>query len=111
MPPPAIPIPISQVPVSAVDTEGHSTAPTTPDGSLTFSPTLQAIKLKDALETEFFGRAGKPKKSEVFDSLDATQILRHSEVRKVCCIGAGYVGKSPSQCLTCSGAVKDEEKC
>lgn len=45
-----------------------STAPTTPDGSLTFSPVLQATQLIDAFE------------------------LGPSVVRNICCIGAGYVG-------------------
>ncbi|TVY83079.1 UDP-glucose 6-dehydrogenase [Lachnellula suecica] len=79
-------------PASSADTEDSlldiSTAPTTPDGSLTFSPVLQALRLRDALED---AAAGKSKQRQESASLDATLSSR-SEIRNVCCVGAGYVG-------------------
>ncbi|KAF4628272.1 hypothetical protein G7Y89_g9880 [Cudoniella acicularis] len=79
-------------PASTVDTEESlvdiSTAPTTPDGSLTFSPVLQALKLRDALEDEASGKSIQRNTS----SLDATLSSSRTEVRNVCCVGAGYVG-------------------
>ena len=84
---------IDQIPPPVVDTENDiSTAPTTPDGSLTFSPTLQALRLKDALENEAQG--GKRKTRKAIETLDATPAASsHVDVQKVCCIGAGYVGE------------------
>lgn len=80
-------------PSSAVDSEDHlfdvSTAPTTPDGSLTFSPVLQALRLRDALDDAAADK-GKPRQGS--NSLDATLYSTRSEVRNVCCVGAGYVG-------------------
>jgi UDPglucose 6-dehydrogenase len=65
-----------------------STAPTTPDGSLTFSPVLQALKLEDALEDAAMGRNTQRTSNS---SLEAT-IYRGRAVKNICCIGAGYVG-------------------
>jgi len=77
----------------AVDTEDSlldiSTAPTTPDNSLTFSPVLQALKLRDALE---YAAAGKDKSRQNSNSLDAV-LSNEPEVRNICCVGAGYVGR------------------
>jgi hypothetical protein len=88
MPPPSVVSSADQVPIA--DTENDiSTAPTTPDGSLTFSPTLQALRLKDALENEALG---KGKATKTIESLDVVQSFGQPVVRKVCCIGAGYVG-------------------
>ncbi|KAF7861646.1 uncharacterized protein EAF02_010600 [Botrytis sinoallii] len=64
-----------------LDTDGSthdiSTAPTTPDGSLTFSPILQALNLDDGI---------------VFDNSFRNENSRHRLVQNVCCVGAGYVG-------------------
>lgn len=65
----------------------HSTAPTTPDGSLTFSPVLQALKLHDALED---AAAGQAKMRTPSGSLSVTP--PGVVVKNICCIGAGYVG-------------------
>jgi len=65
----------------------NSTAPTTPAGSLTFSPALQALRVQDALEE---GGNGKFRKGS--DSLDAN-LYTGSAVKNICCIGAGYVGE------------------
>ncbi|KAM3081165.1 hypothetical protein ACMFMG_005120 [Clarireedia jacksonii] len=57
-----------------------STAPTTPDGSLTFSPVLGNLILDDEISVE---------------NNDAATIMNssaHSAMKNVCCIGAGYVG-------------------
>ena len=67
-----------------------STAPTTPDGSLTFSPVLQALKLQDALEDAASGR-GQQRTSGT--SLDAAMRSSGGGVKNICCIGAGYVGR------------------
>ena len=68
-----------------------STAPTTPDGSLTLSPVLHPFRLQDALEdatskklTEGRGRG----------SFDAMLTPPTGVVRNICCVGAGYVGTS-----------------
>ncbi len=67
-----------------------STAPTTPDGSLTFSPVLQALKLYDALE-EAASRWGEQRTSS--SSLDTTMRASGGGVKNICCVGAGYVGE------------------
>lgn len=72
---------------SAID---PSTAPTTPDGSLSFSPVLQAAQLLDA----FDGRAGVQSRpgrgSSATLDLDGTVPMA---VKNICCVGAGYVGE------------------
>lgn len=52
-----------------------STAPTTPYGSVTFSPILQCLNLDDE------PLLGVP-----------TEISAHHSVKNVCFVGAGYVG-------------------
>jgi hypothetical protein len=86
-----------QQPASTVDSEDSlldiSTAPTTPDGSLTFSPVLQALKLQDALE-EASGRRYSQRSGS--GSMDATLLSNGGGlygVKNICCIGAGYVGE------------------
>lgn len=77
---------------SNVDSEDlMSTAPTTPDGSMTFSPVLQALKLQDALEDASIGRS---KLRTSGSSLDAAMHLGRG-VKNICCVGAGYVGMRP----------------
>ncbi|KAM0157921.1 hypothetical protein ACHAPG_004467 [Botrytis cinerea] len=71
--PPKDPMPLD-TDESAHDT---STAPTTPDGSLTFSPMLQALSLDDGITFE--------------NSLRNESSTPHL-VKNVCCVGAGYVG-------------------
>lgn len=67
-----------------------STAPTTPDGSLTFSPTLQALRIQDA----FDGAVPRDSKErQGSESLESTLDSSNMTVKNVCCIGAGYVGK------------------
>jgi hypothetical protein len=77
-----------------------STAPTTPDGSLTFSPVLQAAQLLDALEGGASGAGAQPRTargSSATLDLDGTAPMA---VKNICCVGAGYVGKSSkSLCL------------
>jgi hypothetical protein len=94
---PSIKFPIAMAsaafpPASTVDSEeglfDASTAPTTPDGSLTFSPVLQALRLQDALEE---ASARKPSQRKHSGGLDAT-LYEASGVRSICCVGAGYVG-------------------
>ncbi len=79
------------IPTSNVDSEDNlveiSTAPTTPDGSLTFSPVLQALKLQDALEDAVHSRS-----KHISSSLDATMHSSRGGVKNICCVGAGYVG-------------------
>lgn len=64
-----------------LDTDGSthdiSTAPTTPDGSLTFSPILQALNLDDGI---------------AFENSLRIESSTHRLVQNVCCVGAGYVG-------------------
>ncbi|KAL3417790.1 UDP-glucose 6-dehydrogenase [Phlyctema vagabunda] len=65
-----------------------STAPTTPDGSLTFSPILQAMRIQDALEDA----PAEQKLRSTSISLDATLYSSTPKLKKICCVGAGYVG-------------------
>ncbi|KAF7903704.1 uncharacterized protein EAF01_006753 [Botrytis porri] len=58
-------------------THDISTAPTTPDGSLTFSPILQALSLDDGI---------------AFENSLRSENSTHRLVQNVCCVGAGYVG-------------------
>lgn len=67
-----------------------STAPTTPDGSLTFSPVLQALKLQDALEDAASG-ARKQRTSSA--TLELAMRTSGGGVKNICCVGAGYVGE------------------
>jgi len=67
-----------------------STAPTTPDGSLTFSPVLQALKLKDALEDAVSGKVNTWGGDASLDSTLGSSAV--DGVKNICCIGAGYVG-------------------
>ncbi|KAK0124759.1 hypothetical protein ONS96_008642 [Cadophora gregata f. sp. sojae] len=78
--------------VSEADSEHNcnyvSTAPTTPDGSLTFSPVLQAMKLQDALEDVSINVAMS---SKVTISRNENEASART-IQNICCIGAGYVG-------------------
>lgn len=81
------------IPASNVDSEDSlidvSTAPTTPDGSLTFSPILHPLKLQDALEEAAIRRSMQ---SIGIASLDAAMQSSQMGVKNICCVGAGYVG-------------------
>lgn len=83
-------IPSSNIDASEDSLLDISTAPTTPDGSLSFSPVLQALKLQDALEDAASGR-GKQRTSST--SLDAAMRSSGGGVKNICCVGAGYVGE------------------
>ncbi|CZS91319.1 related to UDP-glucose 6-dehydrogenase [Rhynchosporium graminicola] len=82
----------ASMPISEVDSEQYynyvSTAPTTPDGSLTFSPILQAMRLHDALEDASVGGITR---ITTTTSLDQS-VSSNTMVKNICCIGAGYVG-------------------
>lgn len=80
-----------QLPLAACAVEPEfdlSTAPTTPDGSLTFSPVLQAMKLKDALDDS----QPMSKSTRSNEVSDAALNSGGGQMKNVCCIGAGYVG-------------------
>jgi len=83
-------IPSSNIDASEDGLLDISTAPTTPDGSLSFSPVLQALKLQDALEDAASGR-GKQRASST--SLGAAMRASGGGAKNICCVGAGYVGK------------------
>jgi UDPglucose 6-dehydrogenase len=83
-------IPSSNIDASEDSLLDISTAPTTPDGSLTFSPVLQALKLHDALEEAASGWGEQRTSSS---SLDATMRASGGGVKNICCVGAGYVGE------------------
>lgn len=65
-----------------------STAPTTPDGSLTFSPSLEALRIRDAFDGASENATRKMGRQSPDTILDSPAI----RVQNVCCIGAGYVG-------------------
>jgi UDPglucose 6-dehydrogenase len=82
-------IPSSNIDASEDSLLDISTAPTTPDGSLTFSPVLQAMKLHDALE-DAASEWGKQRTSS--SSLGVAMRASGGGVKNICCVGAGYVG-------------------
>lgn len=67
-----------------------STAPTTPEGSLTFSPVLAAVRTEDHAHSALLTRAhlGATSLGSPLASTDSTR----PRVRTICCVGAGYVG-------------------
>ena len=69
----------------------NSTAPTTPESSLSFSPFLHPSRLQDALEDAASGKLNQRKGS---GSLDAKLYSSTGGVKNICCVGAGYVGTS-----------------
>lgn len=99
---------MATLPESLIDSEegiflDSSTAPTTPDGSLSFSPVLQATRSSDNLDDDFSGSY-----PPIFRSNSrslSTAILENSTqarpltVRNICCVGAGYVGKSQASIM------------
>ncbi|KAK1624414.1 nucleotide sugar dehydrogenase [Colletotrichum phormii] len=75
-----------------VDEIAASTVPTTPEGSCTFSPVVKAGRRlvfdgEDAGEEVFLELDMKPEDVACSDSNSG-----RSTVRKICCVGAGYVG-------------------
>lgn len=92
---------MNNTPVSSFDSEesalfDESTAPTTPDGSLTFSPVLQALRATDALEMDAITslRALQPPSASA-GGPNAVPV----QVHNICCVGAGYVGVYPRSSL------------
>lgn len=65
-----------------------STAPTTREGSVTFNPVLQTLKLHNVLEDR--GRSSE--QPEANSALLDADIRQKSTVNAICCVGAGYVG-------------------
>jgi UDPglucose 6-dehydrogenase len=84
------PIPLLNIDVSDDCLSDISTAPTTPDGSLTFGPALQALKLQDELQND---ASEREKHRTSSTAQDAAMQVRGGEVKNICCVGAGYVGK------------------
>ena len=82
---------------SSVDSEesilyDESTAPTTPDGSLTFSPVLGALRSTDGPELDAVASLSAPRLSSPPTSAESRGHARPLRVRNICCVGAGYVG-------------------
>ncbi len=70
-----------------------STAPTTPDGSMSFSPILHAEQLHDAFDGRIAVQARPGRGSSATLDLDGTAPM---VVKNICCVGAGYVGELQS---------------
>lgn len=91
---------MSGTPSTVADSEESvmetSTAPTTPDGSLSFSPLLQPMQLLDAFDG-ILASAGTPTPTirNVPTNFDLNENAP-AAVKNICCVGAGYVGKSVS---------------
>lgn len=76
-----------QSPSSVDFDETVSTAPTTPEASLTFSPVLQPSRFHDAFE--------ETAKDKIIQARGAQEPLLETApktVKNICCVGAGYVG-------------------
>ncbi len=71
-----------------------STAPTTPEGSLSFSPVLRPLHNADGLDDD---AAGSRATSRSISSTLLSSAAHNAPVRNICCVGAGYVGMSPSK--------------
>ncbi|AEO66488.1 uncharacterized protein THITE_128638 [Thermothielavioides terrestris NRRL 8126] len=80
------PLPPSAVEADELGALDDSTAPTTPEGSLTFSPPLRPQD--DAAYLNLGSRANSPPLSSALSDAAA----RASPVRNICCVGAGFVG-------------------
>ncbi|KAI1332374.1 nucleotide sugar dehydrogenase [Xylariaceae sp. FL0255] len=88
------------IPIPARDSEEStfhdrvSTAPTTPDGSLTFSPVLRASAERhvDTLELEPPSVQMRSQFDNSTISMLPAALERHRRVQNICCVGAGYVG-------------------
>jgi hypothetical protein len=84
---------VSSVPDSDESVVENSTAPTTPDGSLTFSPVLHAAHLIDVFDGAVSGSNIEPRVGRNLPtSLDLDESLPIN-AKNICCVGAGYVGK------------------
>jgi UDPglucose 6-dehydrogenase len=88
---------MNQLPVSVVDAEDGaflentaSTAPTTPEGSLSFSPVLRAAA-DGPLDIESTSLPGQASNHRSLSSALLDSGTR--PVRNICCVGAGYVGE------------------
>jgi UDPglucose 6-dehydrogenase len=76
-------------PVSVAGSQGDaSTAPTTPEGSLSFSPVIHATQgtngVDDGIETSLNRRSRR--------AIAASGVPTVDQIRRICCVGAGYVG-------------------
>jgi UDPglucose 6-dehydrogenase len=85
----------------AAEAEDHvlldaSTAPTTPEGSLSFSPVLRAARDVDIGGYEsgvaHHGRSRNSHQSLGLTLSNAASAQQIRAVRNICCVGAGYVG-------------------
>jgi UDPglucose 6-dehydrogenase len=86
------PLPPSAVEADELGALDDSTAPTTPEGSLTFSPPLRPQD--DAAYLNLGSRANSPPLSSALSDAAA----RASPVRNICCVGAGFVGEFALRC-------------
>lgn len=70
-----------------------STAPTTPEGSLSFSPVLRPATNGDGLDDDSGALTAKSRNSSrSLSSARVDPVRRIDTVRNICCVGAGYVG-------------------
>lgn len=80
---------------SVVDT---STSPTTPDGSLSFSPEIQAAHLLNAFYDGASDSAAEtPIENSALPLASVADGVTGRVVKTICCVGAGYVGQFQSQ--------------
>jgi len=66
-----------------------STAPTTPEGSLSFSPVLRPLRLGDGVDEDLTSSRDT---SRFMPPISSTVSSEHTRVQNICCVGAGYVG-------------------
>ena len=94
------------VPGSAVDAEEpvlfeSSTAPTTPEGSLSFSPVLRPRnRANQDIESANLAAVSQSNSRSLSSTLLGASASSPA-VRTICCVGAGYVGELVSAIVSC----------
>jgi hypothetical protein len=91
-----IPLPPSGLDVDEFVTLDDSTAPTTPEGSLSFSPQLHPQDVSAYLN------GGLPENEAHLSPDLFGSAAQSTPIRNICCVGAGFVGElSPLESSDC----------
>src|SRR5690349_2361545 len=79
-----------------------STAPTTPEGSLSFSPVLRPLRPGDGIDEDL---TSSRETSRLIPPMFSATAVGSSRIEKICCVGAGYVGMDLSSLYRYQGSV------